>query len=144
MAQATIPWSVLLAQLARVGLTITNQLPDSNAPSAGWWVRLLDDSRNWSGPFPDPLAALEDAVQILLSAYADTLRDAGEALYWETPALRVGEAVTIDGIKGSWTVTQLLDDGYVRVRERLRGATIDVDPIRCITDEDDLPRASTA
>jgi hypothetical protein len=144
MTQATIAWSVLLDRLAQAGMTITTQLPDNHAPSVGWWVRLLDDSLDWDGPYPDPLAALDQSVQILLSAYEDTLRDAGDALYWETPSLRVGEHVTVDGVKGSWTVTQLLDDGYVRVRERLRGTTIDVDAIRCITNEDDPPRASTA
>jgi hypothetical protein len=144
MTQATIAWSVLLNRLAKAGMTITMQLPDLATPASGWYVRLLDDSLDWDGPYPDPLAALDQSVQIQLSAYADTLRDAGDALYWETPSLRIGVHVTVDGVKGSWTVTLLLDDGYVRVGERLRGTMIDVDAIRCITSEDDPPRASTA
>jgi hypothetical protein len=144
MTEATIAWSVLLDQLAKAGLTITRQLPHLPGPASGWYVRLLDDSQDWDGPYPDPLAAFDQSVRILLSAYEDTLRDAGDAFYWETPSLRVGEAVVVDGVKGSWTVAQLLDDGYVRVRERLRGTTIDVDAIRCITSENEPPRASTA
>jgi hypothetical protein len=144
MAQTVIALNALLEHLARAELTLADRLPGSSGPSVGWWLRVLDDSLDWEGPYPDPLTALEEALQQLIASYKLHLDSSGEALYWETPNLQLGDPVIIDCIRGSWTVTQLLDGGYVRVRERLRGITIDVDAIRCSEDQGGPPRASTA